>query len=131
MNQTYGAPAARFVVLAGFLAGCPLSLLTCSPRVACASATSFLVSQMLETYVFDRLARAQRPPGHRRSRWWVPQLTSSTLASALDSALFSALALSGTGLPWVTLGAGDFIVKSVYAVVALIPFRAALAVLGK
>lgn len=130
-NARYGAQAARSVVLVGFALGCPLSLLTATPRVASSSAVSFLISQYLETYVFDRLARTGQllPSATQLAR---AQLASSTFASAIDSALFSTLALSGTGLPWVTLGIGDFAVKVVCALLALAPFRAALgAVLPK
>ena len=38
------------------------------------------------------------------------------------------MAFAGTGLPWVTLGLGDLGVKLLMAVLALAPFRAALAV---
>lgn len=125
VNRTFGAAAARRLVYVGFAVGCPLSLLTASPRVAAASATSYLISQLLETHLFDVLARRGRsdPP------WWLPQLTSSVAASAVDSALFSLLALSGTGLPWVTLGIGDFAVKASCAALALVPFRAAMSAL--
>ena len=117
-NARYGAQAARSVVLVGFALGCPLSLLTATPRVASSSAVSFLISQYLETYVFDRLARTGQllPSATQLAR---AQLASSTFASAIDSALFSTLALSGTGLPWVTLGIGDFAVKVVCALLAL------------
>jgi len=51
-------------------------------------------------------------------------LISSTLASALDTALFFSIAFYATPVPWVTLGIGDFGVKLVLALSMLVPFRA-------
>ena len=59
----------------------------------------------------------------RRLAWWRAPLVSSSLASALDTALFFSLAFAFAGLPWVTWALGDYAVKVGVACVMLIPFR--------
>lgn len=148
-NRLYGARAARKVVIAGFLTGLACSLVgtqiegafgpLVSFRVALASATAFLVSQLLDVFVFDRL---------RNASWWRAPAISTLLGSTLDTTLFFTIAFSGwlaflhpatdvawaneavpllgTGpaLPlWMSLAAADWGVKIVLAIVALLPFR--------
>ena len=116
-NRGLGTGAARKVVYAGFAVAVLLSIWLATPRIALASGTAFLVAQLLDIAVFDRL---------RRATWWRAPIISSTLASALDTALFFSLAFAGTGLPWITWAVGDYGVKIAVALVLLIPFRMAL-----
>lgn len=144
-NRWLGAGAARRVVVAGFVAAVLLSIGLAGPRIAIASGTAFLVAQLLDVAAFDRL---------RAGRWWRAPLVSSTLGSAVDTALFFSLAFApafavlgddaawaqatvpllgvGTGAPlWVSLMAGDFAVKMGLALLALIPFRFAIALVPR
>src|SRR6056297_2585472 len=105
-NRIKGPAAARKVVWFGFALAVVLSAFIAGPRIALASGTAFLVSQMLDIRVFDRL---------RRRAWWQPPLFSSAVGSAVDTALFIALAFYATGMPWVTLAIGDYGVKLVIA----------------
>lgn len=120
-NRAYGPAMARRVVYAGFAAGVLLSVVLATPRIAAASGTAFLMAQLLDVAVFDRL---------RRATWWQAPLASSLLASAVDTAAFFTLAFAFTPVPWMTLAVGDYAVKAALAVLMLIPFRAALPVLG-
>ena len=115
-NRTQGAAVARKVVIVGFVAAVVMSLLLANPRIALASGTAFLVAQLFDVYVFDRL---------RNQSWWMPPLVSSTLGSIVDTALFFSIAFVATGLPWVTWAIGDFGVKMALALIMLIPFRVA------
>jgi len=119
-TRTLGAEKARRVVLVGFAIAVLLSLVFATPRIALASGAAFLSAQLLDVAIFDRL---------RRAAWWLAPLTSSLLASALDTALFFSLAFAGTEVPWVTLAIGDYLVKLAIALAMLIPFRALIAVL--
>lgn len=116
-NRGLGTSAARKVVFVGFAVAVGLSIWLATPRIAFASGAAFLVAQLLDIAVFNRL---------RRTSWWRAPLISSTLASALDTALFFSLAFVGTGLPWMTWAVGDYGVKIAVALVMLIPFRLAL-----
>ena len=116
-NRRLGPGAARRVVYSGFAVAVVLSALLATPRIAVASATAFLVAQLLDIHVFNRL---------RDRQWWTPPLVSSLLGSAIDTTLFFALAFAGTGVPWVTLGLGDFAIKVLMALVLLVPFRGLL-----
>ena len=80
-----------------------------------ATGSAFLVAQLLDVSIFNRL---------RHMAWWRAPLVSSSISSAIDTALFFSLAFAGTGLPWVTWGLGDFGVKLGMALCLLIPFRA-------
>lgn len=115
-NRAFGPERARRVVYAGFALAVALSAALATPRIAVASGIAFLAAQLLDVGVFDRI-RGDR-------RWWRPPLVSSLTASALDTALFFSIAFAGTGMPWVTLGIGDYAVKVALALAMLIPFRA-------
>ena len=132
-NRRLGAAAARRVVYWGFGLAVALSAVLATPRIAAASGTAFLASQLLDIVVFDHL---------RRQSWWRAPLISSLLASAVDTALFFSLAFAGAGLGTVVYGpagfgleapvwAGwalfDFIVKAAWAVLLLVPYRVLLA----
>ena len=117
-TRLQGPARARRVVWAGFALAVILSVWLATPRIAVASGTAFLVGQLLDIQVFQRL---------RAGSWWRAPLVSSSLGSVVDTALFFTLAFAGSDLPWVTLALGDLGVKLLLAVLALAPFRAVLA----
>ena len=140
-NRTDGPRRARLVVLAGFAVALCLSAYLSTPRIAIASATAFLVGQLLDIAVFSRL----------RNRFWlVPPLSASLLGSLLDTAIFFSIAFApafgfvdllfghadgslGMSTPWLGIGAelplwlslatGDFTVKFAAALLLLAPYR--------
>ena len=153
MNRVYGVAAARRVVFAGFVVGILCSLIgtqimmqgdgytfpAVTLRVAIGSGTAFLVAQLLDVQIFDRL---------RSGAWWRAPLASTLIGSALDTFLFFSIAFSamfngldtanipnwaqgavpllgsGPELPlWASLAVADWIVKLVLALIALAPFR--------
>lgn len=113
-NRALGAAAARRVVLVGFALAVALSLIFADGRIALASGSAFLIAQMLDVAVFDRL---------RRAAWWKAPMFSSLLGSLLDTTLFFSLAFAGTGLPWTGWALGDFAAKLVMVATLLAPFR--------
>ena len=113
-NRRFGPRSARRVVLAGFACAVVLSAWLATPRIAAASGSAFLIAQLADVQVFDRL---------RNARWWQAPLASSALGSTLDTALFFSLAFAGSGLPWVPWALGDLAVKAGFALLLLIPFR--------
>ncbi len=150
-NRVYGAQAARRVVLAGFVIGIVCSLIgsqimleygpAVAVRVAIGSAVAFLVAQLLDVAVFNRL---------RAGAWWRAPLISTLVSSTVDTALFFFIAFSmtfgvfgqaandqvawasdvvpflttGPDAPlWVSLAVADWSVKLAVALVALLPFR--------
>ena len=112
-NRWFGPAKARLVILVGFAVAVALSLWLADARIAVASGAAFLTAQMLDVTVFNRL---------RAGSWWRAPLVSSTVGSALDTALFFSLAFAGTDVPWVTLALGDFAVKMAMALAALVPY---------
>lgn len=132
-NRALGPVRARKVVYVGFALAVLLSLYFADPRIAVASGSAFLIAQLLDISIFDRL---------RKKAWWLAPVASSTIASALDTFVFFWLAFAATGIPftlfgvsfgetgvpWQTLALGDYLVKMGVALVMLIPFRLLLSV---
>lgn len=150
-NRALGPSKARRVVFAGFLVGVVCSLIASqfanefgdplvTLRIAIGSGAAFLVAQLVDVAIFDRL---------RQGTWWRAPLASSLIGSALDTTLFFSIAFSaafsfidpadpngwalepvpllgaGPVAPlWVSLAVADFCVKLALAAAALIPFRA-------
>lgn len=113
-NRSLGPARARKVVYVGFAVAVALSIVAAGPRIALASGTAFLVAQLLDILIFDRL---------RRGVWWRAPVISSGIASVVDTAVFFSLAFAGTGVPWITLGLGDFVAKITMALILLAPYR--------
>jgi len=149
MNRVYGPAAARRVVAAGFVTGVICSLIgtqiigefgpLVTLRIAMGSGLAFLVAQMTDVALFDRL---------RDGSWWRAPLVSTLVGSTLDTAIFFSVAFSAAltflepandvswaneALPllglgpvvplWVSLAVADWAVKLSLALVALLPFR--------
>ena len=113
-NRLFGVARARTVVYAGFLMGVILSLWAADMRIALASGSAFLIAQLLDITIFDKL---------RQKTWWKAPLISTIISSAVDTLLFFSIAFVATGLPWVTWAIGDYGAKLAMAAVLLMPFR--------
>ena len=149
MNRVYGVAAARRVVFAGFVTGVICSLIgtqimgefgpLVTLRIALGSGLAFLVAQLMDVAIFDRL---------RAGAWWRAPVVSTLVGSSLDTALFFTIAFSaslsflepandvswaGDILPilgygpeaplWLSLAIADWLVKLALALIALVPFR--------
>jgi queuosine precursor transporter len=127
-NRRYGPAMARRLVIVGFVIAVVLSVWLATPRIAAASGTAFLVGQLLDITVFNRL---------RRQTWWRAPLVGSVIGSMLDTGLFFSLAFAGDPdmsgpvdvfgmtLPlWQSLAIFDFSVKMLVALLALLPYGA-------
>ena len=126
-NRSYGKLIARQIVYIGFIIGISFTLLfstnfadLISLRIAVGSGTAFLVAQLIDVQIFDKL---------RKKKWFVAPLTSSFIGSTVDTFLFFSISFYATGIPWVTLSLGDLAVKIFVALVMLIPFRLLLGTL--
>ncbi len=120
-NRRYGKIIARKIVYMGFILGILLTLFfstnfsdLISIRIAIGSGTAFLFAQLLDVQIFDKL---------RRKIWFAAPFTSSFIGSLVDTFLFFSIAFYGTGMNWITLGIGDFVVKVLMAITMLVPFR--------
>ena len=120
-NRSYGKKAARKIVYIGFAIGISFTLLfstnfadLISLRIAVGSGTAFLMAQLLDVQIFDKL---------RKRDWFIAPLTSSLIGSTVDTFLFFSISFYATGIPWVTLAFGDLAVKILVALTMLIPFR--------
>lgn len=152
-NRLQGPSAARRVVLAGFATGILCSFIgtqiigesgpLVTFRIALGSGIAFLCAQLLDIAIFNRL---------RAGNWWRAPLVSTLASATLDTAIFFTIAFSaaltvlepgndvswatgqtallglGPQAPfWVSLALGDWLVKLVLALAALLPFRLVVA----
>jgi len=108
-------------------------------RIAIGSGTAYLVAQLADVFVFDKM---------RKGVWWRAPLASTLVGSSLDTAIFFTIAFSaslsfinpatdvawanemlpilGTGpiAPlWTSLAVADWFVKIALSLVALLPFK--------
>ena len=154
MNRVYGASAARRVIFVGFVVGIICCLIgtqimveiapdfsapAVTLRIALGSATGFLVAQLVDVAIFDRL---------REGTWWRAPLVSTLVGSTIDTVLFFTIAFSGMLVGvlgadhntewfgevvmtpfgfeltrWIGTAGVDWCVKVGIALIALIPFR--------
>lgn len=148
-NRMLGAPAARKVIAAGFVVGIACSFVgtqiqgefgpLVTFRVALGSGLAFLVANLIDVQIFQRL---------RDRAWWKAPLYSSLISSTIDTTIFFTVAFAaaltfvdptndvawanehipllgfGPSVPlFVSLAVADWCVKFVLALVALAPFR--------
>ena len=149
-NRRFGPTAARKVVISGFVLAIVVPMIFwafneafTTPRILIASGTAFLVAQLLDVTIFDKL---------RRLSWWKAPMASSLIGSVIDTLLFFGIAFSasfafvdslfgmedgslafpvpflGIGgetevLLWMSLAVGDLLVKILVALALLAPYR--------
>ncbi len=120
-NRRYGKNNAKKIVYLGFGLGIFLTLCfstnysdLISIRIAIGSGSAFLIAQLVDVNIFDRL---------RKKIWFAAPLASSLIGSTIDTLLFFSISFYGTEINWVTLSFGDLSVKIFVALVMLIPFR--------
>ena len=120
-NRSYGKQIARKIVYFGFVVGISFTLFfstnfsdLISVRIAIGSGTAFIVAQLLDVQIFDKL---------REKSWYVAPLSSSLIGSTVDTFLFFSISFYATGVPWFTLSLGDLAIKLLVTLVMLIPFR--------
>ena len=126
-NRRYGKTIARKIVYIGFILGVTLTLYfstnfsnLISIRIAIGSGVAFIIAQLIDVQVFDRL---------RKKIWFVAPLVSSLIGSCIDTFLFFSIAFYGTEVNWITLSFGDLFIKIFVALMMLIPFRLLLGTL--
>jgi len=120
-NRFYGKTVAKKIVYLGFFIGVSFTFFfstnfsdLISVRIAIGSGIAFIVAQLIDVQIFDKL---------RKKKWFVAPLTSSLIGSAVDTFLFFSISFYGTGMPWITLSLGDLAVKILVALLMLLPFR--------
>ena len=120
-NRRFGKDKARKLVYFGFTVGILLTLFVStnfndviSIRIAIGSGAAFLVAQLVDIEIFQRL---------RNKIWFIAPMTSSVFGSIIDTFLFFSISFLGTGIPWITLAFGDLFVKLLMALLMLVPFR--------
>ena len=120
-NRKYGKEAAKKIVYLGFALGVFLTFYfstnysdLISIRIAVGSGIAFLIAQLVDVNIFDRL---------RKKIWFAAPLVSSLVGSSIDTFLFFSISFYGTEVNWISLSFGDLSVKILVSLIMLIPFR--------
>ena len=120
-NKIFGKNVAKKIVYVGFFVGISFTIFfstnfsdLISIRIAIGSGTAFIIAQLLDVQIFDKL---------RKKQWFVAPLTSSLIGSTVDTFLFFSISFYGTGISWITLSLGDLAVKIIIAILMLVPFK--------
>ena len=120
-NRKYGKNSAKKIVYLGFALGVFITFYfstnysdLISVRIAIGSGTAFIIAQLTDVYIFDKL---------RKKIWFIAPLISSLIGSTIDTFLFFSISFYGTEINWITLSIGDLSVKILVALAMLIPFR--------
>lgn len=114
INRFNGSQMARQVVYIGFFLAVVLSLQLATPKIALASGSAFLVSQLLDIFLFNQL---------NQYKWWVAPFFASLIASFVDTVVFWTLISLGESFFFLTYALGDFAVKGCIDLILLFPFR--------
>lgn len=122
LNRRYGPQKARQVVYIGFATAVIISIWLASWRIALASGSAFLLAQLTDITIFDRL---------RHKKWWRAPFIGGAIAAVVDTVAFFSIAFAGTHMPWTTLLLGDLSVKLIINLIMLAPFRALMWNIGK
>ena len=136
-NRRYGPQKARIIVFIGFIVAVFLSIMFATPRIAIASGTAFLISQLIDVTIFSKL---------RDAKWWKAPLVSSSVGSIIDTIIFFSIAISASFIffgssddfaiakipffginfievpRWFSWAIGDLVVKFIVALALLFPF---------
>ena len=125
-NRSYGKVAAKKIVYFGFAIGILFTFFfstnfsdLISIRIAIGSGIAFIVAQLLDVQIFDKL---------RQKKWFVAPLASSFVGSTFDTFIFFSISFYGTGVPWISLSLGDLRVKILVVLFMLLPFRLLLGI---
>ncbi|MDC3016473.1 queuosine precursor transporter [Candidatus Pelagibacter sp.] len=120
-NRSYGKSIAKKIVYLGFFIGVGSTVIfstnfneLISIRIAIGSGVAFIIAQLLDVQVFDKL---------REKKWFIAPLTSSLIGSIVDTFLFFSISFYATEVPWLTLAFGDLLVKFTVTLIMLLPFR--------
>lgn len=98
-------------------------------RIALASLVAYVAGQLLDIAVFARL--------RRRPEWWLAPAASTVVGSAVDTALFFAVAFHRSSDAfmaehWVSIAAVDYATKLVISLLAFLPlYRGLLELLAR
>jgi len=116
-NRFWGPKKARQIVYVGFVVAVIFSYALATPKIAFASGCAFLISQLLDISLFNRL---------RQESWWCAPLVASFWGTTLDSCIFWTAAFWGESVPVLTWAIGDSAVKFAVDIAMLLPFRMAI-----
>lgn len=122
LNRRFGPKQARHVVYIGFASAVIISIWLANWRIAVASGSAFLLAQLTDISIFDKL---------RDKKWWRAPFIGGALAAVVDTVAFFSIAFAGTDMPWTTLLFGDLAVKLIVNMLMLAPFRALMWNLGR
>src|SRR5690606_16660976 len=88
-------------------------------RIAVASFSAYVLGQLLDVQVFDRMRRSY-------AQWWIAPAAASVFGQALDTAAFFSIAFWQSRNPymaehWVEIAAVDYVIKLAVSLLLFVP----------
>lgn len=110
---------ARYVVGLAYIPAIVISGLIADWRIGLASATAYLVGQLFDVSVFQRIRE-------KFSFWWAAPLASSVFANAVDTYVFFGTAFYNSADPfmaenWLTIANNDVVFKILISTLIILP----------
>lgn len=114
-----GPANARRIVALAYLPAIAISVYLATWRIGAASGTAYLVGQLLDIAVFQKVRARARS-------WWAAPLVSTLFANALDTYLFYAAAFYNSAdafmaANWAALAGADLAFKTAVSVAVFLP----------
>lgn len=110
---------ARYVVGLAYIPAILISAWVADWRIGLASATAYLIGQLFDVSVFQRIRE-------KFSVWWVAPLVSSVFANAVDTYVFFGTAFYNSADPfmaenWLTIANNDVVFKIIVSTIIILP----------
>lgn len=115
---------ARYVVGLAYIPAIIISGWIADWRIGLASATAYLIGQLFDVTVFQRIRE-------KFSIWWAAPLASSILANAVDTYVFFGTAFYNSADPfmadnWLTIANNDVVFKIIISTLIILPIYGTL-----
>ncbi|MEY4332879.1 MAG: hypothetical protein RLZZ196_1617 [Bacteroidota bacterium] len=115
---------ARFVVGLAFIPAAVISALLSDWRIGVASALAYLIGQLFDVTIFQRVREAYKT-------WWIAPLISGVFANVIDTYAFFGAAFYNSAneymaANWLAIANADVVFKTVISMVIILPIYGVL-----
>ena len=109
---------ARIIVGCAYIPAILISISISNYRIGMASGMSYLIGQLLDIFVFQKIRE-------RIKAWWCAPLASTVVTNILDTYAFFAIAFAGTNTPlannWMKVASADLTFKMIISLAIILP----------
>ena len=115
---------ARFVVGLAFIPAAIISIFLSNWRIGVASATAYLIGQLFDVTVFQRIRE-------KFTTWWAAPLASGIFANVIDTYIFFGAAFHNSAnefmaANWLAIANADVLFKTAFSLIIILPLYGTL-----